>query len=172
MNKKPVLYIFSGLPGTGKSTLAKYFSKKINAAYIRINTIEQGIKDLCNFNVQGEGYRLAYKIIEDNLKIGNNVISDQCNPVNFTRREFNNIAIKNDCKYINIETICSDKNEHKNRVENRKSEIENLKLPTWKEINNRKYEKWEEKHIIIDTANTTIDDCIIELIEKINKENI
>jgi len=164
---KAFLYIFSGLPGTGKSTLAKKMVKKLNAIYLRIDTIEQGIRDLCNFNVQGEGYRLTYRIIDDNLKLGNNVVTDQCNPINLTRNEFNNIAIKNYCKYINIEIICSDINEHKSRIENRKNEIENLKLPTWKEIQNRKYESWEEDHIIIDTANKSINDCINELMDKI-----
>ena len=164
-----ILYIFSGLPGTGKSTLAKIISKKVNGVYLRIDTIEQGIRELCNFNVQGEGYRLAYRIIEDNLKIGNNVITDQCNPINITRNEFNNIAQKCNRKYFNIEIICSDENEYKYRIENRISEIENLKLPTWEEIKNRKYEPWEEEHIIIDTANKSIEECVKELLEKLIK---
>jgi predicted kinase len=91
---KPILYSFSGLPGTGKSTLAKNVAKILKAVYIRIDTIEQGIRDLCKFNVQAEGYRLGYKIAEDNLGIGNNVVSDQCNPINLTRNEWNDIAIK------------------------------------------------------------------------------
>ena len=166
----PILYIFSGLPATGKSTLAKIISKKLKVFYIRIDTIEQGIRDLCNFNVQGEGYKLAYKIAEDNLKIGNSVISDQCNPIKITRNEWNEVAIKNDCKYINIEIICSNKEEHKNRIENRKTEIKNLRLPTWEEIMERKYELWDEEHIIVDTANKTIKECTEELMEKIKFE--
>ena len=166
----PILYIFSGLPATGKSTLAKIISKKLKVVYIRIDTIEQGIRDLCNFNVQGEGYKLAYKIAEDNLKIGNSVISDQCNPIKITRNEWNDVAIKNDCKYINIEIICSNKEEHKNRIENRKTEIKNLRLPTWEEIMERKYELWDEEHIIVDTANKTIKECAEELMEKIKFE--
>ena len=164
---KAFLYIFSGLPGTSKSTLAKEMVKNLNAIYLRIDTIEQGIRDLCDFNVQGEGYELTYRIIEDNLKLGNNVITDQCNPINLTRNEFNSVAIKNNCKYINIETICSNISEHKNRIEKRENDIENLKLPTWEEIQNRKYESWEEDHIIIDTANKSINECINELIDKI-----
>ncbi|MDR0681158.1 MAG: AAA family ATPase, partial [Dysgonamonadaceae bacterium] len=128
-NSKPVLYIFSGLPGAGKSTLAKYLAKKINAVYIRIDTIEQVLRDLCNINVQGEGYRLAYRIVEDNLKIGNSVVSDQCNSVKLTREEWKNVALKNNCEYINIEILCSNKMEHKRRIENRETEVENLKLP-------------------------------------------
>jgi predicted kinase len=173
-HSKPILYIFSGLPGTGKSTLAKNLINWVKAVYIRIDTIEQGIRDLCQYNVQGEGYRLAYKIAEDNLKLRNNVISDQCNPIKLTREEWNDVAKRNKCKYINIEIICSDKKEHKRRAEKRKNEIENLRLPTWEEIMEREYDTWEEKHIIIDTANRTIEECTEELMEKIknHKNNI
>jgi len=167
-NTKPILYIFSGLPGVGKSTLAKNVAKLLNAVYIRVDTIEQGLRDLCNFNVQGEGYRLAYKLAQDNLRVGNNVVADQCNPISLTRQEWSVVAIKNGCNYVNIEIICSDKSEHKNRVENREKEIENLILPTWEEVTARKYDVWDEEHIIIDTANRTVEECAEELMEKIN----
>jgi predicted kinase len=167
-NTKPILYIFSGLPGVGKSALAKNVAKLLNAVYIRVDTIEQGLRDLCNFDVQGEGYRLAYKIAQDNLRVGNNVVADQCNPINLTRNEWNDVAIKNCCNYVNIEIICSDKSEHRNRIENRENEIENLTLPTWKEVIERKYDVWDEEHIIIDTANRTVEECTDELMEKIN----
>ena len=112
---------------------------------------------------------MAYRIIEDNFKIGNDVISDQCNPINLTRNEFNNLALKNDCKYINIEIICSNEMEHKKRVESRN-------YPSWSEVMKRKYdqnycfmhyEPWQEELIIIDTANKTIEECTKELLEKI-----
>ena len=165
-----VLYIFSGLPGAGKTTLAKEISKILGTVYIRIDTIEQGIRDLCNFNVQGEGYRLAYRIIADNLNIGNNVVVDSCNPIKLTRNEYENVAVGNNCKYKNIEIICSNKNEHRNRIEIRENDIKNLKLPKWEDILKRYYEKWDEDHIIIDTANKNIKDCINELINKLNME--
>ena len=59
---KGILFIFSGLPAVGKSTLAKYVVKEFGAVYLRIDTIEQGLKDLCRINVGGEGYRLAYRM--------------------------------------------------------------------------------------------------------------
>jgi predicted kinase len=163
---EPVLYIFSGLPGTGKSTLAKNIANILKAVYIRVDTIEQGIRDLCKLNVEGEGYRLAYKIAADNLRIGNSVVADQCNPINLTRKEWNDVALKNHCRYINIEIICSDALEHRNRIENRKTEVDNLKLPAWNEVMTRKYDDWNEEHIIIDTANKTIEVCTKELMEK------
>ena len=48
----PTLFIFSGLPATGKSTLAQGLSKYIKGIYLRIDTIEQGIRDLCDFSVE------------------------------------------------------------------------------------------------------------------------
>ena len=133
----PVLFVFSGLPGSGKSTLAKAIVVRTKSIYLRVDTIEQGIRDLCNYNVQGEGYRLSYRIAKENLIIGNSVVSDSCNPWELTRNEWKNLAIESNVKYINIEVMCSDKIEHKRRVETRKCEIEGLKLPTWEEIENK-----------------------------------
>jgi predicted kinase len=66
-----MLFVFSGLPGVGKSTFAKRFVKDIGATYLRIDTIEQAIRDICKIEVQGEGYRISYRIAEENLKNGN-----------------------------------------------------------------------------------------------------
>lgn len=38
---RPRLFIFSGLPGVGKTTLARELSAYCHAVYCRIDTIEQ-----------------------------------------------------------------------------------------------------------------------------------
>lgn len=38
-----MLIIFSGLPGSGKSTIAQALAKQLSAFYLRIDTIEQAI---------------------------------------------------------------------------------------------------------------------------------
>lgn len=149
---KPILFIFSGLPASGKSTLAKCIAKEFDAVYLRVDTIEQALRDVCKIEVEGEGYRLAYKIAEDNLKLNRNVVADSCNPIFLTREEWENIAKTNDYDYLNIEVICSDKSEHKKRAELRKPEIANLQLPLWEEIERREYHKWHKERIVIDTA--------------------
>jgi len=112
------LFIFSGLPAVGKSTLAKSVVKNSGAVYLRIDTLEQGLKDLCRISVvEGEGYRLAYRMASDNLKLNNNVVVDCCNPIELTRKEWEDVAVKTDCRFVNIEVVCSDKAEHKQRAE-------------------------------------------------------
>ncbi len=167
---KPTLFILSGLPAAGKSTLSKLISQEYGAVYLRIDTIEQGLRDLCRFDVQGEGYRLSYRIAGDNLKLGHIVVADSCNPINLTRREWENVAKENNSICINIEVLCSNKEEHKKRVETRKSEIAGLKLPVWEDVENREYHSWEMKRIIIDTANKPVKECFEELKKKIHCE--
>lgn len=166
---KPTLFIFSGLPASGKSTLAKFLARELKAAYLRIDTIEQGLRDLCKIDVQGEGYKLAYRIVKDNLKLNISVVADSCNPVNLTRDEWEDVARSSNSDFVNIEVICSDKAEHKNRADLRKPEITNLKLPTWENIEKREYHIWKKDRIIIDTAGKSIHECEIELTEKIHE---
>ena len=151
--KRGLLITFSGLPGSGKSTLAKELARKKNAVYLRIDTIEQALRDLCDFNVQSEGYRITYRIAADNLKLGINVVADSCNPLDCTRQEWIHVALSNQAYFINIEVQCSNPTEHRTRVETRILEVLGLKLPTWEEVKNREFHPWKENRILIDTAN-------------------
>jgi len=56
----PTLYVYSGLPGTGKTTLAKRLSQHFLATYLRID-------NLFDIQLKGEGYSLSYRIAGDNL---------------------------------------------------------------------------------------------------------
>ena len=162
-----ILFVFSGIPASGKSTLAKHITKIYGAVYLRIDTIEQGLLDLCHFEVQGEGYELSYRIANDNLKLGNNVVSDSCNPINLTRNRWEKLASLNGSRCINIEVICSDKAEHQKRLKERVNEVENLKVLSWEDIVRREYHPWIGDRIIIETAHKSITSCVDELVNKI-----
>ncbi|MFG6178927.1 AAA family ATPase [Halomonas sp. THAF12] len=171
--KNPTLYIFSGLPGSGKSTLAKNLASDTGAVFIRIDTIEQAVRDLCDFKVEGEGYRLSYRIALDNLALGNSVIADSCNPIELTRQEWRDVAINARSNYIDIEVKCSDVAEHKHRIETREQEVPGLKPTTWQCVIDREFHPWESKRIVIDTAGRSIDESFQELILALNEhENV
>jgi predicted kinase len=167
---KPILYIFSGLPGSGKTSIASEMVKILKVSYFRVDTIEQGLRNLCSLDVQGEGYGLTQRIAADNLKLGNDVVIDCVNPCELTRKEWEDVAIQNRADYINIEIVCSNQEEHRARSENREVDIEGLELPTWEEITARDYQEWKENRILIETSKKGIAECVQELIEKIGVE--
>ena len=103
----PHLYLFSGLPASGKTTLARRLAAHLGATYLRIDTVEQALRDLCHWDVQGEGYRLCYQVAADNLKLGRDVVADCCNPIELTRREWHQVALSNGADYTDIEICCS-----------------------------------------------------------------
>lgn len=51
--------------------------------------------------------------------------------------------------------MCSDKLEHRERVENRISDIPNLNLPSWHSVVSREYQPWLTVDITLDTAGKT-----------------
>ena len=163
------LFIFAGLPGTGKTTLSQMLAQSIGAVHLRIDTIEQGLRELCEIAVTVEGYRLSYRIATDNLKLDTSVIADSCNPLEITRREWEKVALEAESTFINIEVICSDTCEHRRRIETRTSSISGLKLPSWTEVENREYHLWSKDRIIIDTANKSEHASLEELCLKLSK---
>ena len=48
--------------------------------------------------------------------------------------------------------MCSDKTEHRRRVESRVADIEGHELPTWQDVVERDYRPWDTPRLVIDTA--------------------
>jgi predicted kinase len=78
-----VLIAFGGLPGTGKTTLARTVTSRYAAVYLRIDTVEQAIQDsdVLRANIGAAGYVTAYRVAADNLRVGRSVVGDSVNPL-------------------------------------------------------------------------------------------
>ncbi len=158
-----MLFIFGGLPGTGKTILSQYLAESIGATYLRIDSIEQTLRNEGILEVEGKGYEVAYRIAHDNLKTGQSVVADSVNPLPITRKAWRSVASETGSTYCEIEIICSDKSEHRQRIESRVTDIDGLRLPSWQDVLGREYEPWIDKQIGIDTANKSVRESKEEL---------
>ncbi|WP_347253287.1 ATP-binding protein [Leminorella grimontii] len=167
MTRENLLLIFSGLPGVGKSTIAKALAARTQAVYLRIDSAEQAIRrsDVLRNDVGIAGYEVCGALAKDNLALGHCVIADCVNPVDWSRMRWREIAQEAGVVSLDVEFVCSDEDEHRQRVEARRSEVPGLVLPTWRQImHEREYWPWKEPRIVIDTAGKGVDACIDELL--------
>jgi predicted kinase len=158
-----MLYIFGGLPGIGKSTLAAALARICNGCYLRVDTIEQTMKNAGLLLDGPEGYAIAYALAEENLRLGMDVIADTVNPIELTREAWRRVAEPSNSGFREIEVVCTDRDEHKRRIETRQPSVQGLTLPIWDAVQRREYHPWTGDRIIIDTAGETPEQSIQKL---------
>ena len=157
-----MLIAFGGLPAVGKSGLAKALARRIGAVHLRIDTIEQALRN-AGLDVSGpEGYLVARDLAADNLRSGHTVIVDAVNPLETTRDYWRETAARLAAELLEIEVVCSDLRQHRQRVESRGTDIPGLALPTWQQVVDRCYEPWTTAQVV-DTAGRTLQDALSQV---------
>ena len=165
-----MLIIFAGLPGVGKTTIARELAEKLRAVYLRIDSIEQALRDSGAVidPMNDSGYRIAYALAGDNLRLGRMVVADSVNPLRITRQAWHEVAREAGVESVDVEIKCSDSEAHRRRVENRASDIRGLEL-TWAEVMAREYEPWDLEHIEIDTNDLSVEKSVALICSKLQR---
>lgn len=153
-----LLVVFAGLPGVGKSVLARAVADVIGATYLRIDTIESAIvSTLAPFRDNPVGYAVVERVAADQLVAGRDVVADAVNGVAAARAGW--VALARSGVLLRfVEVRCSDTAEHRRRVEERGPEMPGHGVPTWEQVLRRRYEPWPPElsgRLVVDNIGDT-----------------
>ena len=159
-----MLIILAGLPGVGKTTIARELAQQIAATHIRVDSIEHAVRasGLVAGPLDDVGYRVGYAVAEDNLLLGRTVVADSVNPLPITRAAWLDVATRARVRAIEVEVICSDLLEHRRRVETRLTEFPGWTV-RWEDVVARDYRPWDRERIVIDTAREGVERAVERL---------
>ena len=166
-----MLIVFSGLPGSGKTTIARTLAPHLGATYLRIDSIEQGLRDAGLSEVGKAGYQIALQLAEANLALGNPVLADCVNPVAESRQAWSDLAQRLDVPLLDVEVICCDPREHRRRVETRQLDVPGLQGPSWQSVLDHDYQVWAQEPLRLDSASLSPEQAVALILARLPVRN-
>jgi predicted kinase len=151
-----VLIVIGGLPGVGKTTVARAVAGRLGAAHVRVDAFEVALLRhglvLTPEDVGEHGYDLARAAADTCLAAGTDVVVDAVFPMAQSRRPFRELAARHGTPVHWLRLICTDPAEHRRRVEERVADLPGHVVPDWAAVRRRDVDQWHERHTVIDTA--------------------
>lgn len=150
-----MLVAIGGLPGVGKTTVARAVAGALPAAHVRIDALEvalvrQGV--VAEGEVGPHGYGLALAVADTCLAAGGHVVVDAVFDVEEAREPWDELAARHGTDLHWTRLVCSDGAEHRRRVVERSADIAGHQLPSWDDVTGRDVDAWTQPHSVVDTA--------------------
>ncbi len=141
MNK---LIIFSGLPGTGKTTLAKRLASELACPLICIDDVIGDIPDNAGIPFWDSRVTVLLDVVNTQLELGLNVIADSVF-MNMDRYHAQELARKHNIRFLPVYVFISDESVWKERVTKRVNELKHPEVATWDRIQHQRqrFREWE-----------------------------
>lgn len=145
------LVVFAGLPGTGKTSLARRLAEVLTATFLRVDTIEAAIATVLQpFSHNPVGYVAAEWVAEEQLRSGRGVVIDAVNDVEIARQGWIGLAERTGARLTFVEVVCSDAAEHRRRLEARTPDWPGQGDPTWYDVVTRDWQPFSGPRVLID----------------------
>jgi predicted kinase len=150
-----VLAVFAGLPGVGKSTLARQVGAVLPATVLAVDTVDFTMQayDVTEPRPGYAAYGVVAALAETQLRMGHHVIIDAVNPVKAARQLWSELAEHLDVPLRVVEVVSGDDAEHRRRVESRYAARAHDGIPDWVRVLERQaeYEPYLGPRLVVDT---------------------
>jgi predicted kinase len=163
------LILVSGLPGSGKSTVADGLSRSLSLPVFSIDPIEAAMwrNGLAKSQTGIAAYEVAVALAGEQLRLGHSVIVDAVNPIEAPRQGWRTLAAKHRADLKIIECVCADEAIHRQRIEARKRNIDGMPETPWSRVQERRaeYEPWIDQRLTLDTSTGTPERLLAEALD-------
>lgn len=162
------LIAMSGLPGSGKSSVAEGLARHMDAPIFSIDPVEAAmwISGLHKADTGIAAYKVVQALAAENLRLGMSAIIDAVNPVQAARNMWRQLATEQNVPLAFIEVECSDEAIHRKRIETRIRGISGMSEVTWDRVQVRKgeYEPWTEERLLLDSSHSSREALVTQAI--------
>jgi predicted kinase len=151
-----VLVVMSGLPASGKSTIADAVGRRLGAPVLSVDPIEAAMARCgipLSFETGVAAYEVAAVLAEHQLRLGLTVIVDAVSSLEVARDMWRLAARRSDAEIRIVEVICSDRDAHRDRLASRRRGIEGFPEPSWDDVLARddEWEPWLDDRLVVDS---------------------
>jgi predicted kinase len=152
-----VLILFSGLPGTGKTALARSVARHLHIPLLAKDRIQSALRarGLADRETP-DGYHLMLDLADEQLSLGVSVALDAVFPMEGFRQAARDIACRNSANFRSIYCYCSDPSVWRERMKGREQYVPNWTPVGWEAVERLQamYEPWDpETTLFIDSLN-------------------
>lgn len=163
-----MIIIVCGLPGTGKTTIAKALSQRIGAILLRTDVIRKEllVEDKYTEKEKNSVYENMLIAADAKLQDGEDCILDGTFYKKSLRDKARRIAEKNKSTFHIVECVLSE-DFVKKRISSRKNDESEANFSIY-QSSRKNFEPIREKHIIIDTSKDT-KECVDKIIKELKR---
>jgi len=152
-----VFIVVSGLPGTGKTTVAHVLAQRLRAVHLSIDPVENAMLEsgLENgWSVGVAAYEVVRVMAQHNLTLGLPVVVDAVNDSELARDTWRRAAGETGTTVHFVLLNLPSEQEHRRRLQSRKRGLSMISEPTWERVCARAaaYEPWVGPHVVIDAS--------------------
>ena len=164
----PMLVVVSGLPGTGKTAVARSLADRLGAVHLSIDPVENamlGAGAERGWTTGVAAYEAVRVMAQDNLVRGLTVVVDAVNDSEAARDTWRRAGAAAAAPVRFILLRLDDEAEHRRRLHGRERGLEHVGEPTWDAVRGRAeaYEPWMGECSEVD-ASQTLDEVVTRVL--------
>jgi len=153
----PLLVVFSGVPGTGKSRLAEHAARRLDAVLLSKDIVEAALWRARIGAEQHSGwaaYEVMTALAEHTLGMGHAVVLDSVAKTESIRNTWRELALRVQAKMVIVECVLTDEAIHRARMDGRLRGIPGWPELTWEAVEAVRagFAPWQDERLVLDAV--------------------